>query len=239
MKRAKYIILIFLSLPIWEIAAYEPPDLNIHLEIRQMEEAKQPYFIGNNCVITYKASHPIRYVGVAFEHEHFSEIHPLIRNDHNTFILLFPIDPNSGIGQLKYRIVVDGLWMSDPNNPMSSTDANGIKLSKVTVPPRLSAITDSPIIQPNGTVKFLYEGPADRNVYLVADFNNWDPFMHRMKEQTPGLYELNLRVLPGDHFYYYLSNGLKMLDPLNSNKGLDYEGEEASHFAFIPTGTGR
>jgi hypothetical protein len=239
MKSAKYVILtIFLLIPP-ATAAIEPPDLTMHLEIRQMDEAKEPYFVGNNCIITYKANHPIRYVGAAFEHEQFSTIHPFIKNDSDTFILIFPIETNSTIEELQYRLVVDGLWMADPNNPNARYDNNGIKISIIDVPDRLSIITSAPIQEPDGKVRFIYRGPRERNIYLVGDFNNWDPFMHKMHEVRPGFYQCRLQLLPGRHYYYFVSNGLKMLDPLNADQGLDYEGEEVSYFSVSPPESGK
>ena len=67
MKRAKYInitLLLLIFSGFGTLSAYEPPDLNIHLEIRQTKEAAKPYFMGNNCIFTYKADHPVRYVPV-------------------------------------------------------------------------------------------------------------------------------------------------------------------------------
>ena len=203
-----------------------------------MEEAKAPYFVGNNCIITYKSDHPIRYVGAAFQHDQFSKIHPFIKNKKDTFILIFPIETNSTIEELRYRLVVDGLWMADPNNPNAVLDENGIKISSIQVPDRLSIITSAPFIDPDGRVRFIYRAPRGRNVYLVGDFNNWDPFMHKMREVRPGYYQCRLRLLPGDHFYYFVSNGLKLLDPLNASQGLDYEGEEVSYFNMSPGDTG-
>lgn len=239
MKRPKYVITAILLLLPGFAFTLEQPDLNTHLEIRQMKEAKPPYFLGNNCIITYKAEHPIRAVGAAFEHEHFSKIHTFVKNEFNTFILIYPIETNSTIEELRYRIVVDGLWMADPLNPHTINDKNDIKISTIDVPDRLSRITSTPIVGPDGRVKFIYKGPAKRNVYLVGDFNNWDPFMYKMKESRTGFYELSLHLLPGEHFYYFLSNGLKILDPLNSDQGLDYEGDQASYFQYLPEGTGR
>ena len=234
MKSAKYIICIVFLLITAAVWGTEPPDLNLHLEIRQMKEAKEPYFVGNNCIITYKADHPIRYVGAAFEHEQFSTIRPFIKNEFGTFILIFPIETNSTIEELHYRLVVDGLWMADPNNPNFQLDENGIKISKINVPDRLSTISSAPILDPDGKVKFIYRGPDGHNVYLVGDFNNWDPFMHKMDEIRPGYYQCSLKLMPGNHFYYFVSNGLKILDPLNAAQGLDYEGEEVSFFK-MPT----
>ncbi len=232
-------LLAFLLFIPWYSFAYEPPDLNIHLEIRQMKEAKAPYFFGNNCIISYKEDHPIRSVGAAFEHEQYSQIHTFVKNEFDTFILIYPIETNSTIEELRYRIVVDGLWLADPHNPYTITDKNDIRISRIEVPDRLSRITSAPLVETNGRVKFIYKGPKNRNVYLVGDFNNWDPFMHKMRETNTGFYELSLHLLPGAHYYYFLSNGLKVLDPLNSDQGLDYEGDEASYFNFLPEGTGR
>lgn len=235
MKFAKYLLLLsILTAPGRGLSAFETDDFAIYLEIRQMKHARPPYFLGNNLILSFETDHPVRFVGAAFSHENFSNIHSFVKNEYNTFVLIYPLPANKGIEELKYRIVVDGLWMADPLSKKTISDANGIKLSYVMVPERLTRITTSPLPMPDGNVRFLYLGPSNRNIYLVGDFNNWDPFMHKMHENEEGRYEISLPLLPGDHYYYFLSNGTRILDPMNPERGVDFEGVEVSHFVFSP-----
>ncbi len=233
MKRAtRFLPVIFIFCTI-SAYGFEKPEFNVHLEIKSIESSRGPYFIADNLILTYQEDHPLRFVGAVFEHEMDREImlHRYMRNENGVFVLVYPIKREIGTDTLRYRIVVDGLWMTDPMNPMSEKDINGIPRSVTAVPSRLREIRDSPATLPDGRVRFLYRGPSGRNVYLVGDFNDWDPFMHKMKElQENGTYEIVLRLLPGDHYYYFLSDGLRVLDPLNPRQAADYEGFEVSRY---------
>jgi len=235
MKFAKYLLLITLfASPIREISAFEIDDFTIYMEVRQMKTSRPPYFLGKNLVLSFSTDHGVRFAGAAFAHENFSRIHSFIKNENNVFILIYPLPENKGLDELKYRIVVDSLWMADPENKKIVRDANGMKLSYMPIPERFRQISTSPFILPDGRIKFIYKGPENRNVYLAGDFNNWDPFMYKLHETEKGVYEIDLRLTPGDHYYYYLSNGLRILDPMNPNRGVDFEGNQVSRFVNYP-----
>jgi len=233
MKRAKcFLPILFLGCSIFSYAL-ETTDFTIHLEIKKLKEAKTPYFLAGNLILTYESDRPARFVGAAFKHEMRTDVvlHPYVRNEHGIFVLVYPIDRDIEVETLQYRIIVDGLWMPDPLNPKIERDRNSIPLSVISIPKRLTETTSSPTVLPNGKVKFLYKGPENRSVYILGDFNNWDPFMHKLhKTEEPGTYTIELRLLPGDHYYYFLSNGLRVLDPLNPERAVDYEGFDVSRF---------
>jgi hypothetical protein len=199
-----------------------------------MEESEPPHFIDRNLILSYSSPRDLRFVGAAFEHEEFSEIHPFFENDHGVFVLVYPTPQDKSITDLRYRIVADGLWISDPTAEHTVTDPNGLELSRVPIPARFRRITEVPFVQPDGKTRFMYSAPAGYRIYIVGDFNNWDPFMHRLTETERGTYEITLRLQPGEHFYYFVSNGLKILDPRNPLRGVDYEGTEASLFRVPP-----
>lgn len=233
MKIAKYLLLIALfASPIREICAFETDDFNIYLEIRQTKAAKPPYFLGKNLVLSFSSEQQIRFVGAGFAHENFSRIHRFVKNENNVFMLIYPLPENKELDELRYRLVVDSLWMPDPENDKSVADANGLKLSSVSVPRRFTRVTTSPFVLTDGRVKFIYRGPPNRNVYLVGDFNNWDPFMHKMRKNEKGVYEITVWLTPGNHYYYFLSNGIRVLDPLNQDRGADFEGNIVSRFTY-------
>ena len=81
-------------------------------------------------------------------------------------------------------------------------------------------------------VEFNVEAPRGSKVYVVGDFNSWDPFVHRMIEGKPGVYTTRIRTFGGVHSYYYLIDGRRSLDPLNPSYAADYEGFEVSRFSL-------
>ena len=65
-----------------------------------------------------------RHVGIAFEHENFQSIHSfqrLYRSDDSTetkkSILFYIMQIPEEMRELRYRLVINGLWSTDPLNP--------------------------------------------------------------------------------------------------------------------------
>ena len=200
-------------------------DFNLHLEIRSLREAGAPRIFEDYVLFTHQLDGPVRFVGASFAHEDYLVLHDFVRNEHGVFILPFPIP--DGVEELRYRLIVDGLWMADPRNPRSVRNSSGVGLSLFGLPEEVH-IDQSPVVNENGTVTFLLTGREGNDVFISASFNNWDPFMHRMDEIEPGRYELTLRVGVGRHYYFFVENGDRILDPLNRERVWNRNGHRVS-----------
>jgi 1,4-alpha-glucan branching enzyme len=118
-----------------------------------------------------------------------------------------------------------------PGQPVDS-DAAGNEFSVFTVekaPPRR---IESPRKESDGAITFTYTGVAGHRVALEGDFNNWDPFMAVLKESTPGVYTITLRIPPGEHWYVFYSDGLRILDRFNGTTAVDPDGRTVSYFSL-------
>lgn len=62
-------------------------------------------------------------------------------------------------------------------------------------------------------VTFVCRAPKANNVWLVGDFNGWDPWANRMNRQVDGAWRLELLLSHGHHQYCFLVDGEPMLDP--------------------------
>ena len=61
-------------------------------------------------------------------------------------------------------------------------------------------------------------------VSVVGTFNGWDPYMNRLRgPDTDGFYSIRLSVPRGPHYYYFMIDGQRVLDPLNSLRGRDLQ----------------
>ena len=61
-------------------------------------------------------------------------------------------------------------------------------------------------------------------ISVVGTFNNWDPFSDPLTgPDDDGFYTLTRPVAQGVHYYYFLIDGRRVLDPLNRNHGRDRE----------------
>ena len=201
--------------------------VQLHFAITEAVEAAPPEVIDDHLVLTYKGNRHYRFVGAAFRHEDFKVIHPFYVNSNGVYILTYPLE--EGFSNLEYRLVVDGLWMTDPLNQMQTIDPSGISLSSFMIPEK-EGPPESPRVDGESVV-FRYFGARGQRVYLFGEFNNWDPYMYMMKEKPgTGEYTCKLRLSSGTYRYKYIVDGTSMPDPLNDAKILDAFGETASVF---------
>ena len=202
--------------------------LNLHLELAGMKAAKAPEAIEGELVLSSYG--PYRSVAAAFAHEGFATLHPYERNRQGVFVLAYPI-PLKRSEDLEYRIIVDGVWITDPANPVKRADPEtGLELSVAHVPylSDLHLGLYRLLDEDGSTARFLFRGASGESVTVCGDFDNWDPFIHEMTETSPGLYQLDLHLTPGRHFYTFVYRGEALTDPLNPVKASNQDGKVVS-----------
>ncbi len=227
-KRFILSILIISTVTITPTMLWPLNSLLTDLTVQSIKEARPPEILIDSVIFTYKSPEPVRYVGARFEHEDYRILHLYQRNRNGVFVLVYPLP--DGIKKIKYRIVADGVWMPDPTNKTREQDRYGTEFSVVELKRAFQRFTGNPTVRDDGTVTFKLKTNPGKIVTLTGDFNMWDPFLTRMRETEPGLYQVTIRVLPGRHYYYYIVNGDKLLDPLNTDLRTDYEGFSVSSF---------
>ena len=79
-------------------------------------------------------------------------------------------------------------------------------------------------------ISFAYNSDPGRNIYIIGDFNSWDPYMYKLEEISPGYYYISLNIGPGRHYYNFVINGEKTADPNNFNNVYDSESNLMSFF---------
>ena len=74
---------------------------------------------------------------------------------------------------------------------------------------------------------------TDTSIYLAGSFNNFDPFLYRLRqsEDKPSELTLTLNLPPGTHYYYFVINGRRFLDPLNPNRSVRTGERRVSRFS--------
>jgi hypothetical protein len=220
----------FIPLFLSPLRSFAVDPLALDIAVQGIATAQPPVLLSDVVLLSYKSEDFFpRFVGARFENEGYAVLHPYSLNQNEVYVLDFPIP--EGLSTLRYRIVVDGLWMRDPANPWTETDVFGNEIS-VFAPgePRRSLL--NPRVEKDGTITMIYRGPEGRQVFLAGDFNDWDPFTERFEEASPGLYRANLRVKPGDHFYFFFVDGVRILDPQNPSSAFDPDGNLVSAFSL-------
>ncbi|MDR1216891.1 MAG: glycogen-binding domain-containing protein [Treponema sp.] len=162
-------------------------------------------------------------VGIAFAHEGFAKVYwfkklitpddslnPQEREIKGSGILFFTYTVPKGLTSLEYRLIIDGLWTSDPSNPNKRVTEAGIIVSIAPLP----TIKDELVTMQESSngIAFSYKGQAGQSVYVAGSFNNWDPFMYELKENSPGSYGLTLYLPKGVYYYIFFVQGKRVID---------------------------
>lgn len=182
-------------------------------------------------------------VFIAFGHEQYRVLHPMDRSPHGVYFYFFQYNRTfqEDHDSLEYRYVVDGVWMADPLNSMARSLLSGVQISRFILP-QLGPLPEQAPLQYPATpglkgknVRFVYEAPSGKDIYLSGSFNGWDPFLYRFRERldAPGVYELTIHLNPGVHHYQFVSEGQRHLDPLNPNYGRNPEGVVYSRLEVV------
>ena len=227
-------ILIFYSFFLNPFLLFGNNSLAMELKVLGINDARDPEFFEENIIFTYRTDEQIRYVGIRFEHEDFKKMHIYTKNVKGIYFFIYPIPP--GYDHLKYRIVVDGLWMSDPFNSRIEKDPFlEVNFSVLKITEKPMEAFNNPSVKEKRHYNFVYLGNPGMDVFIIGGFNDWDPFMNRLVESPDrrGYYFINIEVGPGRHYYNFIINGTRIADPYNSQIVYDEEGNRLSYFDTI------
>jgi hypothetical protein len=227
MSLARRLALILLVATAAGASAASPAAVDV--AVRTIRTMQAPTLVGDTLILTYRSPTKVRFVGARFTHELGSVLHVYSVNEQGVFVLDYPLP--AGLDRVAYRIVVDGLWMTDPSNPAVEIDERGVEVSMyyVEIEPQRSIV--NPDVKA-GRATFVYRGTPGARVSLVGDFNGWDPFDpdSLMEEIRSGVFTLTVDVRPGRHYYAYFAGGRKVLDDANSETVVDPDGRRVSSF---------
>lgn len=235
MKRRLPVLILLLILSLSQIWSNEQERYQAVLFARALEAPEPPQIVQGYLVFTYAepGGTPPRYVAAAFRHENYGELHVFSRTEAGLFALIYEMP--SDVEDVAYRLIVDGVWTPDPNNPNTLSEAGAV-LSSFSIPPeaRPGFRTGGPRVE-DGRVRFILRQNAVRghflagvggssyrfdepfeelDVRLVGSFNDFDPFVHILDFTGDG-YRIDLPLPPGNYGYYFLIEGRRVLDPGN------------------------
>ena len=213
------------------VPVYGYDTLLLESKLRSMQSAQEPEYFDGKVILSYKVDRPVRFVGVRFAHEDYKLLHVYEVNQHRVFFLVYSIPSDHDF--LKYRIVVDGLWMSDPFNSLTLEGGLlDVDYSILKIETQPEKIIRNPVFSEWPKICFTYHGLPGKLVFIVGDFNNWDPYVNQFVEdsQKPGDYSVCIRVGPGSHFYRFVVDGNPIPDPYNPNRVRDADRRLVSFF---------
>ena len=198
-------------------------NLPLHLKIMSTKKVVEPHVWNNTIFLSAKPEGNPRFVGVAFDYESYSAIHPFEINESGVYIYSAQAPEEM---EIRYRIIVDGLWMADPLGQDNFKDEYGIMVSKLEIASSPFVSVKGPVVQDTGQTTFSVRSRPDSAVSIVGSFNGWDPYMTPMRESSTGVYTTDLKLKDGSYFYYFIIDGKKAMDPMNFLRAYNREGEE-------------
>lgn len=244
----KHLRLVFLLFIIGNTGALDTDSYEFNDRLLRVSSAGRPEIVEDGVLFTAPSSY--RSVGIAFAHEDFTPIHwfrklltlaeqgpppasgkqpPPQYGDSG--ILFFAYTPPENVRALEYRLIINGLWTTDPFNPLRRKDEkSGISRSVVILP----EIQGTPTVfdGASGSLNFRFAAPPGETITVAGDFNGWDPFMHTLAETAPGRYSLSLPLPAGTYHYVFYHRGTRVTDPNNRNTVYDKYGNPVSEAAL-------
>lgn len=221
-------LLILLTIPLFAL-----PEENYDVQnlIAGIQRAGPP--VVKNGYIIFTAEKNNRHVGIAFAHEHYSTVHSFERlvfydSDYKIVdsILFYISKVPENTPTLSYRLVIDGLWTTDPLNMNQYFDySTNLPLSYINIEEKTIQVTKS---STNGGVRFVYEGKSGQKIRLTGSFTSWDPFVYELRETALGFYELELYLSPGTYYYSFYNGLTSYIDERNPDRAYTKEGRVAS-----------
>lgn len=199
--------------------------------IREIRNPQAPVVTDDYIVFSADPSH--RFVGVAFDFENYQTIHPFqllktqdMDNKVKNTVLFYCYERKHQVSSIKYRLVIDGLWTTDPENPEKEYDENvHLYFSKVSGLGEIATYTKQ---SDSSYTHFIYKGESGLDLKLAGNFTNWDPWIYTMNETKPGFYELDLPLPDGKYYYSYFVGLVPVLDNTNPNKVYTDDGRTAN-----------
>lgn len=207
--------------------------------VSSVSQPAPPVVSGKYVIFTARGD--ARHAGIAFRHENYKTIHSferIVKRDEFGLpqkdasgkpletVLFFIAKIPPGTNELQYRMVLNGLWTTDPLNANTTYDReNRITVSTLSVPEYETFQTDN---IHNGEVRFICRAEPGRNIRLAGSFNNWDPFMYELAETVPGQYELILPLPRGTWYYAYFEGTEQLPDFTNPDRVYTKDGRVAS-----------
>ncbi|MBO5606698.1 MAG: glycogen-binding domain-containing protein [Treponema sp.] len=196
-----------------------------------ISEVRAPYMKGDYVIFTQKKE--ARYIGIAFDFEKYRSIHQFqikeLRDENynvkdSLFFYILKLPKN--VQTVNYRLVVDGLWTTDPQNiHRQYNDEAGVELSQLNANRSIPLVTEK---KENGCVRFVYTGPSGQHVRLGGSFTNWDSWIYELKEVSPGQYQCDLPLPPGTYQYAYYTGVKSFPDKTNPQRCYTQDGKVAS-----------
>ncbi|HMP88898.1 MAG TPA: ankyrin repeat domain-containing protein [Kiritimatiellia bacterium] len=118
-----------------------------------------------------------------------------------------------------YKFIVDGQWITDPENPKTWTDRGYGSVNSSLIPSErlvenyISRDQRSP--SAIKVITFHYTNSAARRVHLAGEFNGWNTSSLPLTKNDQGIWTREVRLSPGEYGYKFIVDNDWIADPAN------------------------
>jgi len=198
------------------------------MDFYQIREAGPPDITDEGILFTYKpAKRMPKYVMVSGSFDNWESLHMMKKNDVGVYSFLYDEvkdhteSGKRGVildrGLYDYRYLIDGIWVADPLNKKRNYDKHGTELSQFMVKAPIIKWQENPIHIENARYIFYVVEPYAKSVYLIGDFNNWNPYSHPLQKNERGWWEIEIDLPHGEYSYRFIIDGKHRVDPMGRN----------------------
>lgn len=152
----------------------------------------------------------------------------LMTNMNTNYFWQYIWDTRLTKGIYKYKYIIDNIWINDPMNTNIIIDESGQMVSYFELKEDFIPHAKYPLWIERDLYEFKFESTKAKSVYLVGDFNNWNPFNIPLKPEGPNEFKTRVRLKPGMHTYCFIVDGDWKADPENLRQYKDEVGNIVS-----------
>jgi len=191
---------------------------------RDIEDRPGPPFVINYSIVRFSfkdenlpSKYNISVIGTFNQWK--SNIHIMTDTDfdHEWFTTL-RLNP----GNYYYKFYLHGREFFDPTNDTRKQSPGGRESNFLKI--------RSPGNRRN--VKFTYKNDKAKEVYIIGDFNNWDPEADPMLKDQYGLWYIVKQLKARSYSYQYIVDGKWTIDPSNAQTIYDLNGDVNSFYVL-------
>lgn len=148
------------------------------------------------------------------------------RNSHGVWYYFITQDNTaSDIPQkIRYKLYIDGFWVTDPKNPDKEDDGMGYYVSLVYPEAENEGKHLTYRFIEKDFVEFRLYKPGAKHISLVGDFNNWNPENDYLEKGSDNIWRLQKKLAKGTYRYNYIIDGEWVYDFYNDNSSSDGTG---------------
>jgi 1,4-alpha-glucan branching enzyme len=130
--------------------------------------------------------------------------------------------------QIRYKFLVNNIWVTDPSNPDTIDDGYGSYLSIAKPYSSKNSRHLSYKFVSNQTIKFRIYNKSASLIAIVGDFNNWNPEHDLLTKGKNNVWTITKKLQPGKYRYKFIIDGKWTHDIYNNKNAADNTGGIAS-----------